>query len=77
MALYKYSTFLAESQDPAFDQLCEPGTAARWPGLYRCHGCGHEIAIAANHTLPPQNHHQHTPQQGEIQWRLVVSHKRY
>ncbi len=77
MALYKYSTFIAESEDKAFDQLNSPGTAAPWPGIYGCHVCGHEIAIASGHTLPSQNHHQHNPGQGAIQWRLVVSHKKY
>lgn len=77
MALYKYRDFIEPSSDAAFDQVCEPGTAAPWPGIYRCEGCGHEIAIAQGHMLPPQNHHQHTYQQGRIRWRLVVSHRRY
>lgn len=77
MALYKYADFIATSQDAAFDQLNNPSTAAPWPGIYRCHACGHEIAIAHGHTLPPQNHHQHRPGQGAIQWRLVVSHRAY
>ena len=77
MALYKYRDFIEHSDDGAFDKLNEPSTAAPWPGIYRCHACGHEIAIAAGHTLPPQNHHQHSPGLGRIQWRLVVSHKQY
>lgn len=77
MALYKYAAFISTSQDAAFDQLTNPSTAAPWPGIYRCHACGHEIAIASGHTLPPQNHHQHRPGLGPIQWRLVVSHKKY
>jgi hypothetical protein len=76
MALYKHTAFVDHSDDSAFDKLVEPGAAAPWPGIYRCHGCGHEIAIAASHTLPPQNHHQHLPGQGRIQWRLIVSHKK-
>lgn len=77
MALYKYADFLAASTDDAFDRLCAPGSAARCPGIYRCHACGHEIAIAWNHVLPSQNHHQHSPGAGSIQWRLIVSHKKY
>jgi hypothetical protein len=77
MALYKYSTYLEKSDSQAFDQISNPSTAAPYPGIYRCEGCGHEIAIAASHTLPPQNHHQHTYQQGSIRWKLVVSHKAY
>lgn len=77
MALYKYTAFIAQSDDTAFDQLNEPSTSAPWPGIYRCHACGHEIAIAQGHTLPPQNHHQHRPGIGRIQWRLIVSHQKY
>ena len=77
MALYKYPTFLSQTDDAAFDQLNEPSTNAPWPGIYRCHACGHEIAIAGGHTLPPQNHHQHKPGLGRIQWRLIVSHGKY
>jgi hypothetical protein len=77
MALYKYSQFIELSSDEAFDKIQDPSTSAPWPGLYRCEGCGHEIGIAQGHTLPPQNHHQHTHSQGSIRWRLVVSHKKY
>lgn len=74
MALYKYSQFLQVSQHAAFDQISHPGTPAPHPGIYRCAGCGHEIAIAGTHTLPSQNHPQHSPQQGAIRWQLIVSH---
>ena len=77
MALYKYKEFIELSNDEAFDKLISPSTAAPWPGIYRCHACGHEIATAQSHMLPPQNHHQHRPGLGAIQWRLVVSHKKY
>jgi hypothetical protein len=77
MALYKYMQFLEKSDHVGFDQLAAPGTPAPYPGIYRCHACGHEIAIAAGHTLPAQNHHQHTAVQGPIQWRLAVSHKKF
>ena len=73
MALYKYSNFLRQTDDPAFDRISEPGSFAPNPGIYQCEVCGLEIAIAAQHSLPPQNHHQH-PQYQPIRWRLVVSH---
>jgi hypothetical protein len=73
MALYKYITLMMQSNDSAFDQLNEPSTAAPWPGIYRCQTCGHELAIAQGHTLPPQNHHHHQSGVGRIQWRLVIS----
>lgn len=74
MALYKYTQYISQSTHVAFDETQEPGTLARYPGIYRCTGCGKEIATATGHTLPPQNHHTHTPSQGRIIWRLVVSH---
>ena len=77
MALYKYGEFLQKSDGDAFDKLFAPSTAAPYPGIYGCHACGHEIGIAQSHALPPQNHHQHKPGQGPIQWRLIVSHKKY
>lgn len=77
MALFKHKEFFEHSNDAAFDKLIAPNTDAAWPGIYRCHACGHEIAIAVGHNLPPQNHHQHARGIGPIQWRLVVSHKKY
>jgi hypothetical protein len=77
MAIYKYAQYISKSDDAAFDRIHEPSVAAPNPGIYRCEGCGHEIATAGGHTLPPQNHHQHTTAQGRIRWRLVVSHVKY
>ncbi len=34
--------------------------------------CGDEIGIAKDHTLPPQNHHEHASSVGRIRWQLVV-----
>ena len=61
MAFYKNKDFFQYNEDAAFDRLIAPSTSAPWPGIYRCRACGHEIAIAGGHVLPPQNHHQHTP----------------
>jgi hypothetical protein len=41
-------------------------------GIYRCLGCNREIASNENDSFPPQNHHQHTKEQGEIRWKLNV-----
>lgn len=71
MALYKNAQFLKQSGDAAFDQLHRPGGAAPFAGIYRCATCGHEIAIAHGHALPPQSHSQHPPGR-PIQWQLVV-----
>lgn len=72
MALYKYSNHLTQISDEAFDKKHEPGTPAPHAGIYRCVACGHEIGIAQDHTFPPQNHHQHQPGLGRIQWQLLV-----
>jgi hypothetical protein len=72
MALYKNGNKLTQSQDTAFDATYTPGTAAPYPGIYKCTNCGDEIAIAGGHILPPQNHKQHNPANGKITWQLLV-----
>ncbi len=74
MALYKYSSLLQVSDHQAFDTIHNPGALVPYSGVYRCEGCGHEIAEVRGRPLPPQNHHQHTFAQGAIRWRLVVTH---
>jgi hypothetical protein len=71
MALYKHGQYLQQNTDAAFDAKHAPGAAAPNAGIYRCSGCGWEIGIAASHTLPPQNHHQHT-NATKIEWQLLV-----
>lgn len=73
MAWYKYQKFLESNSHANFDALREPSSSAPDAGVYRCTGCGREIGIAANHTLPPQNHHQHSQNQGPIRWQLIVA----
>ncbi len=72
MALYKYSQLLGESQHDAFDAIHKPGTSTPYSGIYRCEGCGDEIASNQGNSFPPQNHHQHQQSQGTIRWRLAV-----
>ncbi|MBT1872809.1 protein L [Enterobacter mori] len=71
MALYKYSSNLQNSDHEAFDAEHNPGVSAPLAGIYKCTNCGDEIAIAGGHTLPPQNHKQHTTTL-PIKWKLVV-----
>jgi hypothetical protein len=70
--LYKDPTFLARSDHVLFDAIHDPGTRTPASGVYRCVGCGKEATSVEPHPLPPQNHHQHTAQQGRIRWQLVV-----
>jgi hypothetical protein len=72
MALYKYTQYLGTSTDAAFDVLYKPGATTPHSGIYRCEGCGHEIASNGGNPLPPQNHHQHNASQGTILWRMAV-----
>jgi hypothetical protein len=72
VAQYKYGQYLHQSDHEAYDTLYSPGDMAPNAGIYRCVVCGDEIGIAKGHTLPPQNHHQHDPGQGKIQWKLLV-----
>jgi len=72
MASYKYQQFMAQSQDTSFDLLHAPGQPVPFSGIYRCHGCGREISANFGNPFPPQNHHQHTSEQGLIQWRMIV-----
>ncbi|ELY4518837.1 protein L [Cronobacter muytjensii] len=71
MALYKYSQYLQTSTHEAFDKEHSPGVPAPVPGIYKCTNCGDEIAIAGGHTLPPQNHKQHSTTK-PIKWKLIV-----
>lgn len=73
MAIYKYSNLLEQSQHQAFDTLTGPSQTTPYSGVYRCEGCGHEIAANQGNPMPPQNHHQHGVSQGAIRWRLVVA----
>jgi len=72
MARYKYPQYVSESSDPMFDSISSPGVPTPHSGIYRCEGCGSEVAANQGNPLPPQNNHQHAPDQGTIRWRLVV-----
>lgn len=72
MAQYKYGQYLNQSNDSAYDTKYSPGASAPNAGVYRCAGCGDEIGIAKGHTLPPQNHHQHSPSTVKVEWQLLV-----
>lgn len=72
MALYKYAQYLGQDDSNVFDPENGPGTPAPRSGIYRCMGCGREVASNEGEPLPPQNHHQHSAGQGTIRWRLIV-----
>ncbi|HYD12814.1 MAG TPA: hypothetical protein VEC11_08195 [Allosphingosinicella sp.] len=72
MATYKYGHYLAQVDHTAFDTVYTPGTAAPFSGIYRCMGCGSEVASNKGEPLPPQNSHQHSASEGAIRWKLIV-----
>lgn len=73
MAIYKYPNFLQQSAHAAYDQVHKAADIAPYSGIYRCEGCGENAVSTHGNPLPPQNHHQHTANQGAIRWRLIVS----
>jgi hypothetical protein len=73
MALYKYSSYLAQDNSAEFDAIHRPGQTTPFSGIYRCEGCGVNEACNQGNPLPSQNHHQHTTTQGTIRWRLAVA----
>jgi hypothetical protein len=72
MALYRDKENVKLGSGEAFDSVHNPGASTPHSGLYRCTGCGAEIASNANQPFPPQNHHQHQQSQGAIRWQLLV-----
>jgi hypothetical protein len=72
MAVYKYKEYLDQNNHEEFDKTHQPGDRAYNSGIYRCEGCGDEIAANKENPLPPQNHHQHSTSQGKIRWKLIV-----
>lgn len=72
MAWYKNADLLKKSNSEAYDLLHSPGSRVPHSGIYRCGGCGREIAANERDPFPPQNHHQHSTSQGLVRWRLTV-----
>jgi len=72
MAQYMFGSFLTHVNNDALNTLHSPGAVTPFSGIYRCEVCGTEAVSVYGHPLPPQNHHQHPPGFGPIQWRLIV-----
>ena len=73
MALYKYQNYLSQTKHGSFDLPLQPGAFVPCGGIFRCTGCGTEIALEGIGIFPDRTHHKHTPSQGPIQWQLVVA----
>ena len=73
MAVYKNIDFLRHSTHLAFDTVAASGTVSPFTGIFRCLGCGREIAAATGTILPGEDHHMHRVEQGSVVWQLVVA----
>ena len=73
MAQYQFALFLTQVSNAAFTTAHAPGSTTPFSGIYRCTVCGVEAVSTYGHPLPPQNHHQHAPGLGPIQWQLIVA----
>ena len=73
MALYKYQNYLSMNKNKAFDLPLQASAFVPCGGIYKCTGCGTEVALEAVGLLPDRSHHLHTPVQGSIQWQLIVA----
>jgi len=73
MARFKYSNYLSQTKHGSFDLTLQPSAYVPCGGIYRCTGCGTEVALEAVGLFPDRNHHKHKPGQGEMQWQLVVA----
>ncbi len=75
MTYYQQSREFVFSNNQVFRNTYEPGVRAPFGGIYKCTGCGREIGTAQYHSLPPQNHHQHTYRSTPIRWQAVALHE--
>ncbi|MGZ8286286.1 MAG: hypothetical protein ACXW27_07645 [Allosphingosinicella sp.] len=73
MALYKYSNYLKPIKNSSFDQILPAGLHIPSGGIYRCVGCGNEIAQEGNTVLPDRQHHAHNAGQGDVRWQLILA----
>jgi hypothetical protein len=73
MALYRDENLVVKANPhAAWEKIWKPGETPDYAGIYRCQGCGDEIASNKNVQLPTQNHRQHSTSQGAIRWKLLV-----
>ena len=76
VAQYKYAYFLIRSPNTRFDHVYPAGGVAAHTGIYRCDGCGAEVAAKAREPLPAIDDHDHDSEGGGTRWRLTVAAQR-
>ena len=72
MAWYKDDTHVKVFEGNVFDTDHRPATHAPMAGIYRCTGCGREVAVDSQQPLPDESHHHHSMNKGAVRWRLIV-----
>lgn len=75
-ALYlkKITTFQAEEAE-LWNSPKAAGSSSPASGIYRCTGCGHEIASGEGIKLPALNCHKQSDPAVAASWQLVVKTK--
>ncbi len=73
MAVFKYQNYLSASKSRSFDLPLQPSAFVPCGGIYRCTGCGTEVALEGIGLLPDRQHHTHKPGQSPIEWQLIVA----
>ena len=71
MAIYGDATHVQRAESNIFRAIHQPGDRPIFSGIYRCTGCGKEVAHDSGGPLPAHGSHRHAGDQ-EIRWRLVV-----
>lgn len=73
MALCKDLGKVNPSNSTVFDKLIRDGTLVMYEGIYRCVGCGIEIAAVGGKPMPKARERPHKPDCTEQRWKLLVS----
>jgi hypothetical protein len=71
--IFKHGNLFKQQHGPAFDTVHSPGWRVPFSGIYRCCGCGDEIASNKGTIFPSQSHRQHQAGYGAVRWQLVAA----
>jgi hypothetical protein len=72
MALCKDVNKLRESRSEAFEKVIRPGADVTYEGIYKCVGCGIEMAVVAGKPFPGSKQRPHARGCTQERWQLLV-----